>query len=165
MHGELLKARCTSCDSVHPWRINLADSHRCPGCAGENQLRPHFVWFGEMPLELDRIYDALAACVLFVAIGTSGQVYPAAGFVETVRAAGRAHTIELNLEPGATGSLFAEQRHGPATKLVPHLVTESLSGPAAKAVIVTYRARSGNLGLTTCVHSNEWDQGHGRVET
>ena len=80
-----------------------------------------------MPLELDRIYDALTTCDLFVAIGTSGQVYPAAGFVETVRAAGRAHTLELNLEPSATGSLFAEQRHGPATELVPRFVAELLT--------------------------------------
>ena len=77
-----------------------------------------------MPLELDRIYDALTTCTLFVAIGTSGQVYPAAGFVESVRAAGQAHTLELNLEPSTTGSLFAERCHGPATALVPRLVAE-----------------------------------------
>ncbi len=90
MHGELLKARCTACESVHPCRVDLATSHHCPTCAGENHLRPHVVWFGEMPLALDRIYDALTTCDLFVAIGTSGQVYPAAGFVEAVRAAGEA---------------------------------------------------------------------------
>ncbi len=124
MHGELLKARCAACGSVHSWHSDLAVSHQCPGCAGENQLRPHVVWFGEMPLELDRIYDALTICDLFVAIGTSGQVYPAAGFVQTVRAAGRAHTIELNLESTDTGSPFAERRHGRATELVPRFVAE-----------------------------------------
>ena len=126
MHGELLKARCTACESVHLWSSDLSDSHQCPACAGNNRLRPHVVWFGEMPLDLDRIYDALTACDLFVAIGTSGQVYPAAGFVETVRAAGGSHTMELNLEPSVAGPLFAEQRGGPATELVPGLVTELL---------------------------------------
>jgi NAD-dependent deacetylase len=133
MHGELLKARCTACDAVHAWRSALADPHRCPACAGEKRLRPHVVWFGEMPLELDRIHDALERCDLFVAIGTSGQVYPAAGFVDTVRASGPAHTLELNLEPSAIGSLFAEQRHGPATALVPSWVAELLGEQASSA--------------------------------
>ncbi len=127
MHGELLKARCTACELVQAWRSDLAPSHQCPACAGPSKLRPHVVWFGEMPLELERIYEALTTCDLFVAIGTSGQVYPAAGFVETVRAGGSAHTLELNLEPSATGSLFADQRHGPATELVPSLVAELLA--------------------------------------
>src|SRR5690606_27299033 len=95
MHGELLKARCTRCRAVRAWRGDLAEAHACPSCAAPNALRPHVVWFGEMPLELDSIYEALAGCGLFVAIGTSGQVYPAAGFVEEVRRHGRAHTFEL----------------------------------------------------------------------
>ncbi len=128
MHGELLKARCTTCTAIHPWHSDLLGHHRCPSCTEESRLRPHVVWFGEMPLDLDRIYDALATCDVFVAIGTSGQVYPAAGFTATVRAAGRAQTIELNLEPSATGSLFAEQRYGPATQLVPRFVAELLAG-------------------------------------
>jgi NAD-dependent protein deacetylase/lipoamidase len=127
MHGELLKARCTGCENVLTWREDLESAHRCPACAVQDRLRPHVVWFGEMPLELDRIYGALESCDLFVAIGTSGQVYPTAGFVEAVRAAGRAHTLELNLEPSATGSLFAEQRHGPATDVVPRLVADLLA--------------------------------------
>ena len=130
MHGELLKARCLSCAQVVPWRADLAGDHRCPACGGVRTLRPHVVWFGELPLELDRIYDALARCALFVAIGTSGQVYPAAGFVEAVRASGRAHTVELNLEPSAVSSRFAEHRHGPATELVPRFVAELLVGIA-----------------------------------
>jgi NAD-dependent deacetylase len=127
MHGELLKARCTACQAAVDWRADLGVAHRCPACAGPDRLRPHVVWFGEMPLELERIYAALERCHLFVAIGTSGQVYPAAGFVEAVRTAGRAHTIELNLDPSATDSLFAEQRHGPATELVPRFVAELLA--------------------------------------
>ena len=128
MHGELLKARCTACAVTQPWRADLAGGHRCPGCGASDRLRPHVVWFGEMPLELDRIYGALETCALFVAIGTSGQVHPAAGFVEAVRAAGRAHTIELNLEPSAVSARFAEHRQGPAAALVPALVDELLRG-------------------------------------
>ena len=90
-------------------------------------LRPHVVWFGEMPLELDAIYKALAACELFIAIGTSGQVYPAAGFVGEVRRHGRAHTVELNLEPSAVDGLFAEQRRGPASEVVPRYVDDLLA--------------------------------------
>ena len=93
-------------------------------------LRPHVVWFGEMPLELDAIHEALAACDLFIAIGTSGQVHPAAGFVEEVRRHGRAHTVELNLEPGALNSRFAEHRQGPASEVVPRYVDELLAALA-----------------------------------
>ena len=127
MHGELLKARCTACAAVCPWRGDLAATHRCPACGGADVLRPHVVWFGELPLELDAIYVALAACELFIAIGTSGQVYPAAGLVEEVRRHGRAHSVELNLEPSAVDSLFAERRRGPATKVVPDYVDELLA--------------------------------------
>jgi len=128
MHGELLKARCTGCQAVLAWRTDLAGAHSCPGCGARGRLRPHVVWFGEMPLELAAIDAALGACDLFVAIGTSGQVYPAAGFVETVRRAGMAHTIEINLEPSVASPRFAERRHGPAATLVPGLVDELLRG-------------------------------------
>jgi NAD-dependent deacetylase len=127
MHGELLKARCTTCAALLPWRGDLATAHWCPGCGGADVLRPHVVWFGEMPLELDAIYEALANCDLFAAIGTSGQVYPAAGFVEEVRRHGRAHRVELNLEPGALNSRFAEHRQGPASELMPLYVDELLA--------------------------------------
>jgi len=127
MHGELLKARCTACAQVRAWRSDLAVAHRCPGCGQSAALRPHVVWFGEMPLELEAIYEALAACDLFVAIGTSGQVYPAAGFVEEVRRHGRAHTVELNLEPSAGSSRFAERRYGSASAIVPRYVDEVLA--------------------------------------
>ncbi|HSA80948.1 MAG TPA: Sir2 family NAD+-dependent deacetylase [Geminicoccaceae bacterium] len=127
MHGELLKVRCRACAEVAAWRADLAVDHWCPGCGGGNTLRPHVVWFGEMPLELDAIYEALADCALFVAVGTSGQVYPAAGFVEAVRAAGRAHTVELNLESSAFSSRFHEHRQGPAATHVPRFVDELLA--------------------------------------
>jgi NAD-dependent deacetylase len=127
MHGELLKARCTRCAVVCPWRGDLAVEHCCPACGAADLLRPHVVWFGELPLALDAIYEALAACDAFIAIGTSGQVYPAAGFVEEMRRHGRAHTVELNLERGALNSRFAEHRQGPASELVPRYVDELLA--------------------------------------
>jgi NAD-dependent deacetylase len=131
MHGELLRARCTACAALHACRHDLEPDHRCQSCGRPHTLRPHVVWFGEMPLELDAIYAALARCDLFMAIGTSGQVYPAAGFVEEVRRHGRAHTVELNLEPSAVNSLFAEHRRGPASETVPQLVEELLGGTLA----------------------------------
>jgi NAD-dependent deacetylase len=127
MHGELLKARCTACAAVSLWRDDLAAEHCCPACGGADALRPHVVWFGEMPLELDRIEEALVACDLFIAIGTSGLVYPAAGFVAEVRRHGRAHTVELNLEPSAVDGLFAEQRRGPASEIVARYVDDLLA--------------------------------------
>jgi len=90
-------------------------------------MRPDVVWFGEMPREMDRIYDALSACDLFVSIGTSGAVYPAAGFVAEARAAG-AHTVELNLEPSEGAGHFAEAFYGPATEIVPAFVNQLLRG-------------------------------------
>ena len=124
MHGELLKARCLACAALAPWLVDIGPGSRCPGCGVAGRLRPHVVWFGEMPIGLPGIEAALAGCDLFVAIGTSGVVYPAAGFVETVRAAGRAHSIEINLEPSAVGSAFAEHRRGRAGDLTPVLVEE-----------------------------------------
>lgn len=124
MHGELMKARCLVCESVHPWPGDLSAATACPACGVVGRMRPHIVWFGEMPLEMGRIGAALEGCNLFISIGTSGQVYPAAGFVAEV--AHRARTVELNLEPGAGARLFAEARHGPATVVVPGFVAELL---------------------------------------
>lgn len=124
MHGELLKARCTHCDAVLDWLDDLSVDVPCPACSSPGALRPNVVWFGEMPLEMDRIYQALADCDVFAGIGTSGQVYPAAGFVQQACQAG-AYTIELNRE--ATGGGFAEQRQGEATRLVPDWVDELLA--------------------------------------
>jgi NAD-dependent deacetylase len=127
MHGELFKARCLACADIVDWRDDLESTTLCPGCGSTGGLRPHVVWFGEMPLEMDRIYRALADCDLFVAIGTSGTVYPAAGFAMEALAAG-AHTVELNLEPSAEPSAFAERSLGPATRIVPEFVERLLSG-------------------------------------
>lgn len=121
MHGEMLKARCLTCEAVLPWHEELAVETLCPACGERGGLRPHVVWFGEMPFEMDRIFDALGRADLFLSIGTSGNVYPASAFVELARAAG-AHTVELNLEPSQGAALFAEARHGPASEVVPHYV-------------------------------------------
>jgi NAD-dependent deacetylase len=126
MHGELFKARCTACDGVREWRADIEVTGGSPCCGARGGLRPHVVWFGEMPLEMDRISAALAECDLFVSIGTSGTVYPAAGFVQEARVAG-AHTVELNLEPSDGHNLFVERHYGPATKTVPAYVGELLA--------------------------------------
>ncbi len=126
MHGELLKARCLCCGDVTPWRQDMSLDSTCPACARPGGLRVHVVWFGEMPFEMKRIYDALARCGLFLSIGTSGNVYPAAGFVQEARLAGRAHTVELNLEPTEGHSLFAERLYGAATEAVPAYVARLL---------------------------------------
>ena len=120
MHGGLIKARCLRCGAVEPSPPRLAESPPCPRCGERGGPRPHVVWFGEMPFGMERIDEALARCGLFVSIGTSGSVYPAAGFVAEVR--GRARTMELNLEPSEGSVLFDEARHGPATRLVPEFV-------------------------------------------
>ncbi|MCU0886939.1 MAG: NAD-dependent deacylase [Rubritepida sp.] len=125
MHGELARARCLACGTHHAWAADLDAGSACPACGTTGRLRPHVVWFGEMPLGMDRIEAALDACDLFVSIGTSGQVYPAAGFVAAVR--GRARTIEINLEPSEGAGLFDERRHGPASRLVPAWVDEVLA--------------------------------------
>jgi NAD-dependent deacetylase len=125
MHGELLKARCPGSGQVIEWRGDLHQEELCSCCQFPHPLRPHVVWFGEMPLGLDRIYSALAQCDLFISIGTSGAVYPAAGFVHEAGLNG-AHTVELNLEPSEVGSQFDEKRYGPASLLVPAFVDELL---------------------------------------
>jgi NAD-dependent deacetylase len=126
MHGELRRARCLACGGDHPWMEDITPTDACPACGTAGRLRPHVVWFGEMPLGMERIEAALAACDLFVSIGTSGRVWPAAGFVAGLR--GRARTLELNLEPSDGASLFDEARHGPASRLVPAWVEEMLEG-------------------------------------
>lgn len=118
MHGELYKVSCQDTEQVFEWYDDLTTETLCPCCQMAGNLRPHIVWFGEMPLEMDRIYKALSQCDLFVSIGTSGNVYPAAGFFEEAKAAG-AETVELNLEPGTNASRFDRSLSGPATELVP----------------------------------------------
>lgn len=124
MHGELLSALCRACDGRFAWDDDLADFPPCPGC-GYSELRPDVVWFGEMPYELDTIDRALQKADLFVSIGTSGAVYPAAGFVRAASAYG-ASTLELNLAPSEGSHFFDETRHGPAGTLVPDWVDELL---------------------------------------
>ncbi|MBR0672088.1 NAD-dependent deacylase [Neoroseomonas soli] len=126
MHGELGKARCLACGAASPWSADIEPISACPACGATGRLRPHVVWFGEMPMEMDRIDEALGRCGLFVSIGTSGSVYPAAGFVAGVR--GRARTVELNLEPSEGAMLFDEAIHGPATQVVPAFVDRLLAG-------------------------------------
>ncbi|WP_295870527.1 Sir2 family NAD+-dependent deacetylase [uncultured Zhongshania sp.] len=123
MHGELLKMRCAYTDKIYPIQTNIEVDDRCQCCGMRGALRPHVVWFGEMPLQMDEIYDALDACDLFLAIGTSGNVYPAAGFVRQAALSG-AHTMEINLEPSAVESAFAEHRYGLASAEVPALVAD-----------------------------------------
>ena len=123
MHGELRRARCTARGHVHRWSDPLAAAV-CPDCGAS--MRPDIVWFGEMPMHLDRIETALAGADLFAAIGTSGEVYPAAGYAEAARAAG-IPTVEINLEPTG-GARFDEVRAGPATREVPAWVDALLSG-------------------------------------
>ncbi|HLG87895.1 MAG TPA: Sir2 family NAD+-dependent deacetylase [Alphaproteobacteria bacterium] len=125
MHGEHRKARCNACGRVAAHEGDLDERTVCSGCRKSGFMRPHVVWFGEIPLEMDRIQAALERASLFVSIGTSGQVYPAAGFVRLARAAG-ALTVELNLEPSAGASVFDESRYGPATEIVPAFVDSLL---------------------------------------
>jgi len=126
MHGELNKIRCTHSGKVYERTGNLADDERCPCCQFEGALRPDIVWFGEMPMQMDRIYDELANCDLFISIGTSGNVYPAAGFVEAAAQAG-AHTVELNLERSLVNHHFNESINGLAGEIVPAYVNNLLS--------------------------------------
>ncbi len=128
MHGELLKARCIRCEAVVPWREDLGVGVACPSCGRAGGLRPHVVWFGEMPLGMDLIYDALLRTDLFVSIGTSGSVYPAAGFVTEAREHG-IRTCEINLEPSENARQFDETYYGPASETVPRWVQTMLTAP------------------------------------
>lgn len=125
MHGELLRSRCADCGAVSDFRGDVDGTTRCPVCGTEGAMRPHVVWFGEIPLGMEDIIRALEHCDTFASIGTSGNVYPAAGFVQLARESG-AHTVELNLEPSWTNTDFAETRLGPAGTTVPQWVDEVL---------------------------------------
>lgn len=129
MHGEIAKSRCHECGDVRAADGELLIERGCDACGRIGGLRPHVVWFGEMPLFMDRIYEELAAADLFVSIGTSGSVYPAAGFVAAARRAGIA-TVELNLEPSENADMFDDARYGPATEIVPAWVRDVLDGNA-----------------------------------
>jgi NAD-dependent deacetylase len=126
MHGELKSAWCRACDARMKWESGMGEGPVCPDCGFAGALRPDIVWFGEMPYEMDRIDRALMNADLFVSIGTSGNVYPAAGFVQTARHVG-ARTLEMNLEPSLGSYLFDESRTGAAGLLVPSWVEEVLN--------------------------------------
>jgi NAD-dependent deacetylase len=132
MHGELMRARCLACRGTTPWSADLDQGSVCPSCQAAGRMRPDIVWFGEMPMHMDRILAALERCDLFLAVGTSGQVYPAAGFVEIARQSGAARAIEINLEPSAVSAGFTEHRRGRAAEVVPELVAELLAGAAPR---------------------------------
>ncbi|MCM0020834.1 MAG: NAD-dependent deacylase [Tagaea sp.] len=125
IHGELLKSRCFACGDVREVQDQLTLTSVCPACENDGTLRPHVVWFNELPLFMDEAIAEVQACAIFVSIGTSGSVYPAAGLVEFARLAG-ARTVELNLEPSEGASNFDEKRYGVATALVPEFVAELL---------------------------------------
>ena len=134
MHGELLKVRCVTCGKVMEWHDDLTSLDPCPDCgpmpgAGKGKtgrLRPHIVWFEEMPLYMNEIEEALSQCATFVSIGTSGNVYPAAGFAAHARAAG-AKVVEINMEPSANAHYFHAGHYGPATREVPIWVEACLA--------------------------------------
>ncbi len=126
MHGELTRAFCANCNIRCDAGETLSVETACAHCGSRGYMRPDVVWFGEMPYRMERIYAALNACDLFVSIGTSGNVYPAAQFVQEAGRAG-AHTLELNLEPSLGFSDFAEAEHGPAGTIVPRWVEQLLA--------------------------------------
>jgi NAD-dependent deacetylase len=129
MHGELASGWCLACDERFVWQGPMGEGASCPICQVGGRVRPDIVWFGEMPYEMERIDRALMDCDLFVSIGTSGAVYPAAGFVQTARYCG-AHTLEINLEPSLGSYHFHESRIGKAGELVPKWVEEVLASAA-----------------------------------
>lgn len=126
MHGELLKARCSRCGGITAATDDVDVNSKCTACGTAGSIRPHVVWFEEMPMHLDGIVAALEKADLFLSIGTSGTVYPAAGFVEIAKRAG-AYTVELNLEESAGASLFDERIYGPATRVVRNYVSGLLA--------------------------------------
>lgn len=127
MHGEAMKALCVHCQTRCPWTGDMSVETACASCSQSGGMRPDVVWFGEMPYHMETIARLLSDCDLFVSIGTSGNVYPAAGFVAAAGKTG-AHTLELNLEPSHGAKLFAEAAYGPATEVVPAWVEKVLSG-------------------------------------
>lgn len=131
MHGELKKIRCVWCRTVLRWEEDLAVLAPCPECGQTGKLRPDIVWFGEMPYYIDEITRALETADLFVCIGTSGVVYPAAGFARLAAEKQASRLIEINLEPTGISSHFTEHRHGLASVEVPRLVEELLAEVSA----------------------------------
>lgn len=133
MHGELTSGWCQACDERFGWDGPMGDAASCPVCQVRGRVRPDIVWFGEMPYEMERIDRALVGCDLFASIGTSGAVYPAAGFVQTARYSG-ARTLEINLEPSQGSLFFDERRYGPAGLEVPAWVSELLQSAQSRPI-------------------------------
>ncbi len=127
MHGELTLVRCMNCFRVASCEDDIGLTTVCTTCQTAGHVRPHIVWFGEMPLHMDRVRDAVTLCDLFVSIGTSGAVYPAAGFVQEARYAG-AQTVELNLEPSENAQCFDDALYGKASQVVPDFVARLVNG-------------------------------------
>ncbi len=123
LHGELRRVRCLHCHAVTPWAGDLGSGSSCSSCGIKGRLRPHIVWFGEMPLELEAIGEALARADLFVAAGTSGQVYPAAGFAGEAAARGLP-CIEVNPEETEVSAVFTRHLRMPASLGLPLLAAE-----------------------------------------
>ncbi len=126
MHGELLSGWCLACNARGPVYGAMRDRPACAQCGERGHVRPDIVWFGEMPYRMEEIDAALSRCDLFVSIGTSGAVYPAAGFVQSAKYAG-AQTLELNLDPSEGSVFFDESRMGRAGELVPEWVEKILA--------------------------------------
>jgi NAD-dependent deacetylase len=133
MHGELRKKRCHFCNAPCAYDAPITRADLCAQCGKAGTMRPHVVWFGEVPLRMDTCFEAIAAADLFVSIGTSGAVQPAASFVAIAREGG-AHTLEMNLKPSETAALFAETRYGPASQVVTDWAWETMAGlPASES--------------------------------
>lgn len=127
MHGQLLKAKCLACGQSQTWAADIMVDSTCMVCGYSGRLRPDIVWFGEIPYEMEEIYTALDQADIFVAIGTSGAVYPAAMFVDRAHRNG-SRTIELNLEPSENSIAFEQAYYGFATEIVPAWVQKVLLG-------------------------------------
>lgn len=127
MHGELLKARCECCGAVLSWSKELSSATRCRACGEIGGMRPHIVWFGEMPFELETIMNALKSADIFLCIGTSGVVYPAAGFAQTAAQNPSCHLVEFNIENTEILRHFRERVIGPVSVELPKFVEQLLS--------------------------------------
>lgn len=127
MHGELRKARCECCDAVFSWTKDLDSGTRCRACGEIGGMRPHIVWFGEFPFEMETIMGALKRADIFLCIGTSGVVYPAAGFAQWAAERPGCHLIEMNLESTAISRQFDEHIIGPVAVELPKLVERLLA--------------------------------------
>jgi NAD-dependent deacetylase len=131
MHGEILKIRCNTSNQIFDCKSDVNTLDKCICCDQPGNLRPHIVWFGEMPLYMEEIYQALAECDLFIAIGTSGNVYPAAGFVQMANQAG-AHTLEINLEQSNVATDFDDAIYGKAGEVLPIWVEQLLAAHSGR---------------------------------